>query len=82
MTLRRPTKVAIDAMREALALDFLAIRELALKSDAEVQDAWAGIETFCAISLRVMSITNPSILRKVMQTVEIQARMNGREVIG
>lgn len=40
----------------------------------------AGLETFVAISLRLMAATNPSKLREVMRLVEIQARMDGKHV--
>lgn len=45
------------------------------------KDAYAGIETFCAIALRVLAKTNPSKLRDAAMTVEIAARLKGREVI-
>lgn len=40
----------------------------------------AGLETFVAISLRLMAATNPYKLREVMRLVEIQARMDGKHV--
>jgi hypothetical protein len=49
--------------------------------DPEVESAWAELETFCAIAIRVMAKTNPSKLRDVAITVEIQARLNGNKVI-
>lgn len=45
------------------------------------EPAWAEIETFVAISLRVMKKTNPSKLRDCARTEEIKARLSGREVI-
>jgi hypothetical protein len=43
--------------------------------------AWAEIETFCAIALRVMAKTNPSKLRDAAMAEEIKARVQGREVL-
>jgi hypothetical protein len=70
----RPTKAAIDAIREAYMADVLTIRAhiLAL-NDPYLEDAWAGIETFAAVALRVMAKTNPSKLRSEMVTVGISA---------
>lgn len=51
-----------------------------LRPSMQGNDAFAHIETFCAIALRVMSKTNPSKIRSEAMTVEIQARMAGREV--
>ena len=72
--LMRPTKAAIDAIREAYMADVLTIRAhiLAL-NDPHLEDAWAGIETFAAVALRVMAKTNPSKLRSEMVTVGISA---------
>jgi hypothetical protein len=72
--LMRPTKAAIDAIREAYMADVLTIRAhiLAL-NDPHLEDAWAGIETFAAVALRVMAKTNPSKLKSEMVTVGISA---------
>ena len=43
--------------------------------------AWAEVETFIAISLRIMSKTNPSKVRDAAMAVEIQARMKGIDVL-
>jgi hypothetical protein len=48
---------------------------------AGVDDALAGVETFCIIALRVMAKTNPGKLRDIMRTVEIQARLDGIEIV-
>jgi hypothetical protein len=71
-TSMRPTKAAIDAIREAYMADVLTIRAhiLAL-NDPHLEDAWAGIETFAAVALRVMAKTNPSKLKSEMVTVGI-----------
>lgn len=79
----KPTKEAIDAMTEQVMADLAVIRSIALSScTAYERDAMASIETFVAIALRVMAKTNASKLRDVMRTVEIVARMDGKEVIG
>lgn len=41
----------------------------------EIDDAFAGVETFCAIALRVLAKTNPSKVRSEAVTVEISVRM-------
>lgn len=43
--------------------------------------AWADIETFVAVALRVMAKTNPSRIRDAAMIEEISARMDGRGVI-
>jgi len=75
----RPTKDAIDAMHGSLMGD-LSIVKSAL-AGAGVDDALAGVETFCIIALRVMAKTNPGKLRDIMRTVEIQARLDGIEIV-
>lgn len=47
----------------------------------ETTEAWAGVETFIAIALRVFAETNPSKLREAMRIEQIKAYMDGREVI-
>jgi hypothetical protein len=42
-------------------------------NDPHLEDAWAGVETFAAVALRVMAKTNPSKLRSEMVTVGISA---------
>ena len=81
----KPTKAANEAIREALLVDLLTMRSHVLALDGDfvhIEDAWAGIETFCAIALRVMAKTNASKLRSEMSTVEIAARMAGVEILG
>jgi hypothetical protein len=78
----KPTKAANEAIKDALVVDLLTMRSHVLTlGDAHIEDAWAGIETFCAIALRVMAKTNASKLRSEMMTVEIAARMAGVEVL-
>jgi hypothetical protein len=50
-------------------------------TDPEVDAAWAHIQTFAAVALRVLKQTNPSKVRDAALTEEIKARMDGREVI-
>jgi len=71
----KPTKAANEAIKEALLVDLLTMRAhvLSLVETVHIEDAWAGIETFCAIALRVMAKTNPSKLKSEMVTVGIAA---------
>lgn len=79
----KPTKEAIDAMTEQVMTDLTTVRGLVMLTCYEHEkNAMASIETFVAIALRVMAKTNASKLRDVMRTVEIVARMDGKEVIG
>jgi hypothetical protein len=48
-------------------------------SDADT--ALAEVETFIAVALRVFSKTNPGKLRSEARNVEIQARLDGIEVV-
>lgn len=50
-------------------------------TNPEIESAMAEIETFCAISVRIMAKTNPSKIRDIAMTLEIQARINNRKVI-
>ena len=80
----KPTKEANEAIKEALITDLLTMRAhvLALGGDfVHIEDAWAGMETFCAIALRIMAKTNASKLRSEMRTVEITARMAGVDIL-
>ena len=45
---------------------------------AELLDAWAGIETFAAVALRVMAKTNPSKVRDEARTVEMQVLLESK----
>jgi hypothetical protein len=47
----------------------------------EVEQAFVEVETFIAIALHVFSKTTPAKLNDAAMTVEIQARIKGREVI-
>ena len=61
--------------------DLERVREhVLLEAPEDVREALAGVETFCAIALRVFAKTNPSKLRSEAMTVEIAARLHGRPV--
>lgn len=65
-------EIAADLVRD------LAVVRQALTDQANSSDAWATVETFCAVALRVMAKTNPSKIREAAMTVEIQHLMPGR----
>jgi hypothetical protein len=54
------------------------LRPVASQAD---ESAWAEVETFIAIALKVFAKTNPSKLRDAARTVEIHARMNNIECL-
>lgn len=73
-------KADMDAIARDLAASFAVLR--ANQTDGTPEDiATCEIETFCAIALRVMKKTNPSKIRDCARTVEIQAHMDGKQVI-
>lgn len=77
----KPTAQVIADMTNAVLTDLNIIKQhLGPHTFNKTEEAWAGIETFIAISLRVFAQTNPSKLRDVMRTVEIQTRMDGKEI--
>lgn len=65
-----------------IAADIVAavnrLRPVASQTD---ESAWAEVETFIAIALKVFAKTNPSKLRDAARTVEIHARMNNIECL-
>jgi hypothetical protein len=65
-----------------IAADIVAavnrLRPVASQAD---ESAWAEVETFIAIALKVFAKTNPSKLRDAARTVEIHARMNNIECL-
>jgi hypothetical protein len=65
-----------------IAADIVAavIRLRPVASQAD-ESAWAEVETFIAIALKVFAKTNPSKLRDAARTVEIHARMNNIECL-
>lgn len=48
---------------------------------AEQEAALAWLETFAAVSLRIMRKTNPSKIREAARAEEIKARIHGRPVM-
>lgn len=71
----KPSKEAMAAITETVISDLVAVRAVA--GDTEEM---AGVETFVAIALRLMAVTNRSKLRDIMQVIEIQARMDRKHV--
>lgn len=61
---------ALDAVRPQLNL-----------ADPATEAAWAEIETFVAVAIKVFAKTNPSKIKSEAMTVEIHARMDGRECL-
>jgi len=68
------TDIAADIVR-----DLGVLREALAPQMHEVEDAWATVETFIAISLRLMAKTNPSKIKSVAMTVEIQSLIEKAE---
>jgi len=75
------SKTDIGTIQGELLRSFAVIRSQVNLLDPEVESAMAEIETFCAIAVRVMAKTNPSKIRDVAMTLEIQARIHGKKVI-
>lgn len=81
MTLRerRGDTAAIEA---DLAAALKVLRSKLYFPDGSDQDiAMCEVETFCAVAVKVMRRTNPSILRDCARTVEIKARLDGIPVL-
>jgi hypothetical protein len=65
-----------------IAADIVAaVNRLRLVASQADESAWAEIETFIAIALKVFAKTNPSKLRDAARTVEIHARINNIECL-
>jgi hypothetical protein len=73
----RTTAEVINAMKEQVLADLQAVRAA---TPPEAEEPLVSLETFVAIALRVFSKTNTSKIKEAMQLVEIQARMDGKEV--
>lgn len=72
----------VDAIDADLTLALQTVREALKPVDGTPEDnALCSIETFCAVSLRVMRKTNPSKLRSEARTVEIGVRLSGIPVL-
>ena len=72
------TQDQINVLTNGIMEDLNTLRILA---PVEAANVLVSIETFVAIALRVFAKTNPSKLRDVMRTVEIQARIDHKEVV-
>lgn len=75
----KPSKEAIADMTSTIMSDLSAVRAVVWSVAGDTEEM-AGVETFVAIALRLMAVTNRSKLRDVMQVVEIQARMDRKHV--
>lgn len=75
----KPSKEAIADMTSTIMSDLSAVRAVVWSVAGDIEEM-AGVETFVAIALRLMAVTNPSKLRDIMQVVEIQARMDRKHV--
>lgn len=75
--MNKSTKPKFDAqaVRQDVIDSVLCVRDQLDLTNPPVADAWATLETFCAIALRVMAQTNPSKVRLIAMTVEIQNLM-------
>ena len=77
-------KTDIDAIAREIAGHLEAIRaalDTQLIDGNALDTALCSIETYCAVSLRVMRQTNPSKVRDCARTVEIKALMDGVEIV-
>lgn len=71
----------VTEIRDDIVAAINVIRPQLDLTQEEVNSAWAEIETFCAICIGVLAKTNPSKIRSESMTVEIRARMDGKECI-
>lgn len=74
-------KTVTDTIRTDLIAAIGTVRQNLDRTDPAVDAAWAEIETFAAIALRIIAKTNPSKVRDAAMAEEIAARLQGREVI-
>lgn len=72
----------VDAIEADLVRCMQTLREALKPVDGTPEDeALAAVETTLVIALRVFRKTNPSKIRDEARTVEIKARMDGRQVL-
>ena len=76
----KPTAASLRAVRSDVIRSTRLIRERLPLHDPATEQAWAEIETFIAVALRVFAKTNLSKLRDETRTVEISARLAGHTV--
>lgn len=74
-------KTDVTEIRRDIVSSLSVIRPLLDLEQEDIKHAWAEVETFCAVSLAVLAKTNPSKIRSEAMTVEIKARMDGRECL-
>ncbi len=81
----RLTRQQVEAIKADLLHDLATVRAAIHNPEqfdpADADAALAGVETFCAIAVRLIAQANPSKVRDIAMTVEIQARMDGKEVL-
>lgn len=78
----RLTRQQVEAIKADLLHDLATIRRYVEgTADPEFTEAFVGVETFCAIAVRLIAQTNPSKVRDIARTVEIHARLDGKEVL-
>ena len=74
-------RTVVTEIEADLVKNLAVIRsELDLTKPA-VDQAWAHVETFAAVALRIIRSTNPSKVRDAAMTEEIKARLDGRQVV-
>ena len=66
----------ITEMRNDLIAQLYLLRDALPGMTPEQRDALAGVETFCAVSLRIIAKTNPSKVRSEAMTTEISYLIN------
>lgn len=79
--MRKLNKDTIADMKTDLFRSLGRVRDRLDLTDPEMESAWAEVETFCALSLRIMAKTNLSKIKSELMTVEISARLAGHTVI-
>lgn len=63
-------------MRDDLIAQLYTLRDVLPVMAPEQREALAGVETFCAVALRIIAKTNPSKVRSEAMTTEISFLMN------
>lgn len=71
----------VHEIREDISAALDVIRPQLNLADPATEAAWAQLETFTAVAIKVFARTNPSKIRSEAMTVEIHARMDGRECL-
>lgn len=71
----KPTHEAISALTNQIMKDVSTLR---LSAPIEAEEALVSVETFISVALRVFAKTNPSKLRDVIRTVEVQSLIDGK----